>query len=230
MTGVKPYMNDLAAPRKLTFAPEGNFREVGSARLGAGDVERVFGEPTYVVQDERTWGLRASCGLDFALWEVVRVNEFIVCAEETAEFDHALAHLPVPNEVTCRWPALPDECARRGAAGNGWVVYRLDDRGNRFDLVSLTRESSARCYAQVLEKRGHKQSYFVERRGASPPPPDAEVQPFRWVLVRQDEHGNKVAMRRGASRSRLEFLAEHFGREPRHKQTYWVEALPESDV
>jgi hypothetical protein len=144
-----------------------------------------------------------------------------VGADETAELDHVLAHLPLEVEVV-RFQPEPEEVARRAGKG-GWMVLRQADGGVRFDVTSLSRETSARCYAQLLEDRRHKQSYYVEARGEIPPPPPREVGPLAWSLMRIDDNGNRFLLKRSPSRGHLEFLAEQFNREPRHKQAYFVE-------
>ncbi|HEY4262608.1 MAG TPA: hypothetical protein VGM98_20780 [Schlesneria sp.] len=43
-----------------------------------------------------------------------------------------------------------------------WVVYRQDDRGNRFVVASdLSRETAEQLIA-LYEQRGHKQHYWAE--------------------------------------------------------------------
>src|SRR5690349_17782906 len=149
-------------------------------------------------------------------------DEVIVCAEETAELDHLLAHLPFGYELLWRLRPLSDEERRRAGKG-GWLVSRQDDQGHQFDLTSFSLERSARCFAGLMEARGHKQTYSVCPSGELPLPPDRDMAPHLWALVRQDDNGCRFVMKTGPYRSRLEFLAEEFNREPRHKQCFFVE-------
>ena len=44
-----------------------------------------------------------------------------------------------------------------------WSVWRLDDNGNRFLVQSGLPRSEAERIAAEFERRGHKQTYWVER-------------------------------------------------------------------
>jgi hypothetical protein len=231
---MRPYMSELAVPQRRVTPPVGNLREVGQVRIALGDLDRL-GPPNHEDDPEaffaergapphpcREWWLQAACGLSFVLCQDFVTEEVVVVAEEAAELEHMLAHLPFDYEGPYRLEPEHDERERREGRG-GWVVLREDDRGNRFDIESFSRESSARCYARLLELRRHKQTYLVEARGELPVLPPEDSGPGRWVLVRQDDHGGRVVVRRAASRRFLEFLAEAYNREPRHKQTWLVE-------
>jgi hypothetical protein len=231
---MRPYMTELVLPQRLASPPLGNLRAVGFVRLDLAELERL-GPPNR--EDEpvdewlrqrgappgptRDWWFRARCGLEFVLLHDVILKGVAVLADETTELDHVLAHLPLEVEVE-RFRPEPEEAKRRAGLG-GWVVLRQADGGARFDVATFSRETSARCYAQLLEDRRHKQSYYVEARGVIPPPPPREAGPQAWALIRIDDNGNRFELKRGPSRAHLEFLAEQFNREPRHKQTYFVE-------
>jgi len=43
-----------------------------------------------------------------------------------------------------------------------WIVWRLDDNGNRFKVSEHASEVEARIVADEFERRGHKQLYVVE--------------------------------------------------------------------
>jgi hypothetical protein len=221
-------------PERLPMPPVGALRELGFLRVELSALDRLG--PPHAEDDPeehfrkyglppspgRDWWLRARCGVEFLLWQDFVDEQVIVGGDETAEFAHIVAHLPFPSEVTWRCAPQADEEARRSGKG-GWQVWRIDDRGNRFELECLSRERSARCYAALLEARGHKQSYFVEQRGELPEPPPPEQPPYRWALFRQDEHGRRYLVRRGPNPVALRFLADYFNREPRHKQFFFVE-------
>ncbi|MDY7224902.1 hypothetical protein [Hyalangium rubrum] len=218
----------------MGLPPSGGLRELGCIRakgpflelLGAPQQEEApetaVGEEGMPPAPGRQWWLRASCGLEFVLWQNFVTEDLLLVGDETAELAHIVAHLPFDCEVLSRFPPVAEEEARRAGRG-GWQLWRIDDRGNRFDLERFSRENSARCYASLLEARGHKQSYFFEQKGPLPALPPTELEPHRWALVRQDDHGRRYLVTRGASRVALEFLAERFNREPRHKQLFVVE-------
>ena len=159
------------------------------------------------------WSWRAACGVE-QTWLEAADGRWFICSEEPAELDHVLAHLPF--EVNVRWRA--EEGARQG-----WVVSRLDSSGIRFELVALRRESSARCYADRLEARRHKQSYFVELRGEAPPPPPFPSPAAGFTLFRQDDNGQVFEVLRDRQ-DVLEALAARLSAESRHKQLYFVTA------
>ncbi len=231
---MRPYMSELAVPRRRATPPVANLRAVGVVRIALRDLDRLgppneeddpeahFAEHGAPPHPGREWWLQAACGHSFILFQDFVLEDVTVVADETAELEHVLAHLPFDSEGPIRYEPERDERERREGRG-GWVVLREDDRGNRFDIESFSREGSARCYAKLLELRRHKQTYLVEARGELPVVPPEDSGPARWVLVRQDDHGGRVVVKRAASRRHLESLAEAYNREPRHKQTWLVE-------
>lgn len=190
-------------------------RPIGTLAAGREELVRRFGPPDFELGPRcADWMLEASCGLYFAIgWDDGHVHVF---AEELDELEHALLHLGFRGAQ----PWVPHQ-RRLG----GWGVIRVDDPGNRYELATFTRESSARCMAARLEARAHKQLYLVERRDPLPAPPPAEPEPHRWALIRQDDHGVRYTMYRHRSRRPLELLADRLEREPRHKQGYFVEPI-----
>jgi len=45
-----------------------------------------------------------------------------------------------------------------------WQVWRQDDNGNDFLMMTFATERGAHCIAHLFEARGHKQHYWVVRR------------------------------------------------------------------
>lgn len=232
---MRPYQRELPLPERLVHPPLGLLRDLGIIRVELRDLDRLG--PPHVEDDPeafykayglppspgREWWLRTSCGLELVLWQDFVSEEVLVGGDEAAELEHLLAHLPFEHELRYVFPLREDgEEAERLSAG-GWRVWREDEHGNRFEVVRLSRERSARCYAALLEARAHKQSYGVELQGVQPRPPAQEREPYRWALIRQDDHGRRFLVRRSSNRRWLEFVAEYFNREPRHKQTFLVE-------
>lgn len=43
-----------------------------------------------------------------------------------------------------------------------WVLWRLDDNGNRFVVAVFARRDEAEAAARAFEAHGHKQAYWVE--------------------------------------------------------------------
>ncbi|MGW4462137.1 hypothetical protein [Micromonospora sp. NPDC004704] len=42
-----------------------------------------------------------------------------------------------------------------------WVVWRQDDNGNRFEVARRESRADADALAELMERRGHKQTYWV---------------------------------------------------------------------
>ena len=43
-----------------------------------------------------------------------------------------------------------------------WVLWRLDDNGNRFVIAVFANRDEAETTARAFEAHGHKQTYWVE--------------------------------------------------------------------
>ncbi|WP_432139904.1 MULTISPECIES: SPOR domain-containing protein [unclassified Streptomyces] len=46
-----------------------------------------------------------------------------------------------------------------------WLVIRQDDNGNRYRVGRYATRAEAQKIADSLDRRGHKQLYWVERMG-----------------------------------------------------------------
>ncbi|MCA9780422.1 MAG: hypothetical protein KC800_27045 [Candidatus Eremiobacteraeota bacterium] len=53
---------------------------------------------------------------------------------------------------------------RNRSSGTPFEVWRQDDNGNEFLVTAFPRELEARLYRKQLERRGHKQHYWVKSR------------------------------------------------------------------
>ncbi|NNC06340.1 hypothetical protein HJC10_26255 [Corallococcus exiguus] len=218
----------LPALKQVSIPSLAPLREVGSAAFALSDLDQL-GTPNFEGKDVeasiKTWWIEAQCSLEFALSHDFLTGEARVIAEETAEFEHALAHLSFSAEEPFQMGPSSEERTRRDGNG-GWRVLRIDTHGGTFEVTSFSRERSARCFADLLEHRGHKQGYFVEPQDPLPPLPSRGPGPMHWVLLRQDENGVRYEIARAPWRSQLEWLAEQYNKEPRHKQLWFVESLP----
>src|SRR3712207_4823526 len=119
---MRPFDRELSALERRSVPPVVPLIEVGMFlaelrdldRLGPSSLEepgveahyREFGLPP---GPPRHWFLRASCGLDFILSQDFYTEDGTVLAEEPAELDHMLAHLPFPIRQKCAWRVLPHE-------------------------------------------------------------------------------------------------------------------------
>lgn len=45
----------------------------------------------------------------------------------------------------------------------GFVVYRVDDNGNEFEMQTFNSHSEAEAFAMDYERRGHKQIYLIKK-------------------------------------------------------------------
>ncbi|MFP2911083.1 hypothetical protein ACLESD_39830 [Pyxidicoccus sp. 3LFB2] len=164
------------------------------------------------------WAWRADCGLTVVALYRQREDAFHVFTEPHG-VDHALAHLGW-------WRAEVQWRADGGKprAKDGWAVYRQDDTGNRHDVCVMPLRGHAECLARMFEARAHKQWYAVAPRGTPPefPPPPPRA---GWVVIRQDEHGNRAEVAVHPSEDIARKLAAAYDSEPRHKQAYFVEPV-----
>lgn len=55
-----------------------------------------------------------------------------------------------------------DERRRSHRPLSGWVLWRLDDNGNRFVVAVFANRDEAETTARAFEAHGHKQTYWVE--------------------------------------------------------------------
>lgn len=44
-----------------------------------------------------------------------------------------------------------------------WLLYRIDDNGNRFEMQRFSSREEAMKRANYFEHKKHKQSYFVSK-------------------------------------------------------------------
>ncbi len=45
----------------------------------------------------------------------------------------------------------------------GWTVWRQDDNGNRYEVSRHDTREQADAVAEAMQRRGHKQLYWVAR-------------------------------------------------------------------
>jgi hypothetical protein len=107
------------------------------------------------------WQVHAPCGVELSIWrshvEAPHIGK--VCAN-TLDLDHILFHLPFAVGEIGRWvPALLAPLPRE------WQVVRQDDHGTRYEMGAFTSQCEAEAIVREFETRGHKQTFWVERRG-----------------------------------------------------------------
>lgn len=135
---------------------------------GAGRVER--------------WNLRCDCGLELVV-DYSRQSQAASVWLSSLEVEHALAHMHL-RTTHVLWRRDAEEFLSL----DGWAIVRQDEHGNRFDICVLPVREHARCLAEHLEARAHKQSYDVESRGT---PPQRTRSRQRWAVARQEEHDTR---------------------------------------
>jgi len=144
-----------------------------SLRRSRDDLVAVLGEPQFVEADSNglglmdVWLVRFECGLEMALWwfhaercvpSPTDAPRFIELHASESERSHLLFHLELtPDEISVGEPCF---CAPGEAL---WRVVRLDDNGNVFEVTRVASQCEAEHIAGDFERRGHKQTYSVER-------------------------------------------------------------------
>ncbi|NOJ82594.1 hypothetical protein HNV28_30465 [Myxococcus xanthus] len=219
-TAEVPRMTPLPTDRPRVWLFERNAHAV-TLKASRSSFERQWGPPHRVVArdegrfQEAHWGWRSGCGLELVVVsrEADRLHVFI----EPMEVDHAMAHLGLKDEVV-EWRAdagspLPRE---------GWVLTRMDETGNRYDVAQSPERAHVACFARILEERAHKQSYYVEFRGT---PAHEDAARKDWAVIRQDEYGNRAEVARLQCEQGARAFADVYEADPRHKQTYFVEPV-----
>jgi hypothetical protein len=138
------------------------------------DVHAHFGPPTFPGEDSNglgemdVWEVRFECGLRAALLlmrergrrgEPVAIGSPGERSVELYASDAERAHL-VHHLGGRDWsPFLPD---RLHDDPRVWVVRRVDDNGNVFEVQRFSHRCGAAALAAELSARGHKQTYWVE--------------------------------------------------------------------
>lgn len=139
--------------------------------LRRSELERRFGPPQHVdldsngVGDFDAWNLRFPCGLEVALWWFKGEADATVSEDRRQhvsvrandrEHDHVRFHLGLDTS-----PLVFEGC--EGDPGpNRWVVTRMDDNGNIFEVERVSSQCEAAAIAERYERRGDKQSYWIE--------------------------------------------------------------------
>lgn len=189
----------------------------------AADVPQLLGPPHWIdvssggpPSPERGWLFRAPCGLtiNFRQWHAgAWIGANLLLVNSSAELDHARAHLPFATTV--RWTNVP-------SLRVGFGLYRVDDHGHEFEVGVFPRVESAECVARQLSTGAHKQAYFV--RTLDGPPPRTLAETGRWQVWRSDDNGFTQLVTRHCTQTDAETHVAELEEEPRHKNTYWVEA------
>lgn len=114
------------------------------------------------------WCLRYDCGLEAAIWFFTYYlgegatgrngHANVEIHANDNERSHLLWHLGLPGEAAYQEPgALRDD-------PTAWLVTRMDDNGCRFEVGRYTSQCEAAGTLAELERRKHKQTYFLEHR------------------------------------------------------------------
>ncbi len=56
----------------------------------------------------------------------------------------------------------PPAAAELPPGSGGWLLWRIDEHGNRFAMARFDTRERAEAAARDYAARGHKQGYFVE--------------------------------------------------------------------
>lgn len=71
------------------------------------------------------------------------------------------ARLKLLNELNIEKKSLMHCQDQLGAAS--WILYRIDDNGNKFEMNRFHQKNSANWFCDKYEAKGHKQKYFVSK-------------------------------------------------------------------
>ncbi len=144
------------------------------------EVRARLGEPSSI-SDEQGLGptevlaFEYACGLQLVYLFYQLVGNLIVSAD-SPEVRHTIRHMPFPSDRIEWIPAdglenelklLVKRFPHRAAEVKdltAFQVRRIDDNGNVFTVDDSTSERDARCRVQQLDRLGHKQIYWHERR------------------------------------------------------------------
>ena len=78
-----------------------------------------------------------------------------------------LESFPLSAELKCRIVDLSKFPGTRSRSSETpFEIWRQDDNGNEFLVTAFPRELEARLYRKQLERRGHKQHYWVKSRNS----------------------------------------------------------------
>jgi hypothetical protein len=166
-------MRTLSFPVALVNFP------IVSMRVDLATLESVFGKAHQDIPNPeiftypspvKLWAFEFDCGLQIVL-------EFSTCISAlsvmSSDFDpeHALRHLPIPHLELWIQNLKPAEAKK-------YVVRRLDDNGNEFDVASFLSLAGAKCLIAQLQLRKHKQLYWIEERSHMYPANAIDVVPL----------------------------------------------------
>lgn len=94
-------------------------------------------------------------------------EDFLMVYSEHTDIDKLISELGFDLEVDWRadsnkecWPRVLEHFK----SVYSWSLMRLDDNDNEFVIKSGLSESGAKAEANYFEKKGHKQTYWAEKR------------------------------------------------------------------
>jgi len=136
--------------------------------------------PLRLDQLERRHGLRfepKEPQLPFTRHAVIAVDgqTFLLTVVPEGDSTQSLAEVVARGDIRDLVRALASICEAFGVSretlpwvtddlsSRPWVLYRLDDNGNRFLMSYFRDKALAEQLAQRYAERGHKQSYYVEK-------------------------------------------------------------------
>lgn len=117
------------------------------------------------------WAFRFECGLQIAITHYTGENRVKISAD-LPEIDHILRHLDLSARPSWRIDeASPDiisvylekELQQQWSFDLRFELWRQDDNGNKFKVGVFNSEREAACTRDSFEKRGHRQTYWIEQ-------------------------------------------------------------------
>jgi hypothetical protein len=165
-----PTLSTVMTPLPLPLRPP--FYEMGMLRASRSELRSVLGTPHHVETDctrtsggeEDTWAFLLPSGQRVAIVLRVPYQAALVYAYP-ADKEPLFGITGVPaGDERWTWSADPRLVPRPERTANRWTVWRQDDSGNRFLVALGLSHSDAAKMVSEFEQRGHKQSYWAERR------------------------------------------------------------------
>ena len=149
-------------------------REFFACSVSELEILQAVGEPSSDTSftdkpPQLVWDLEWPCGLTASLL-FDQLTQRLTGHLDRPEVEHAFRHLDIdPDDVWLLEHEVPTKFASQCEPPNRvFELWRQDDNGNKVIVKGGLTESDANCWRDELERKGHKQTYWVQREGREP--------------------------------------------------------------